>query len=424
MRSKAVLGLAMLFLSLSAYGQNLVAGGDFATSLDAWHHDPNPRGTSSWSPILDANDSPSSGSALLFSTAPEGGVLVELLDQCVPVAADEQYALSHKVRFADDEATTGWAETEIAWFSGPACTNPIGANGMLTEKTAAGVWLSTSETFTAPAGAISAFVIVGVDKIEAGGQLTVNVDDVVFGLADAPLEALAGYIPVAGSTAGSAGSFFRTSVQIHNPYSGVISGRFVFHPAGVPASASDPTMGYALAPGQTFAWNDVVAAMGLTGLGSFDVWAGGSGPPVIVTRIFNDAGDAGTSGFTEPFVPVDDVGLTGTTGSYTGVLLGPYIVSRYRYNVGLRTVGGPVHVDVRVLDGAGTLVHETSQDYPAEYFVQTTVTDFLNGFALGDNHSLVITFSGGGGLIIYGATVDNTTNDPSAQFLVPIFADA
>jgi hypothetical protein len=423
MRSKVVLGLASLFLSLSAYGQNLVAGGDFATSLEAWHHDPNPRGTSLWSPILDANGSASSGSALLFSTATEGGVLVELLDQCVPVAAGQQYTLSHKVRFADDETTTGWAETVVAWFSGPVCTDGISSNGMLTEKTAAGVWTSTSENFTAPAGAISALVIVGVDKIESGGQLTVNVDDVVFGLTSAPAEELVGYLAVAGSAPGNFGAFFRTSVQINNPFSTPISGHLVFHPAGASASPSDPTMGYALAPGQSFSWHDVVAAMGQSGLGSIDVWAGDGEAPVIVTRIYNDAGEAGTSGFTEPLVKVGDVPVPGSGGSVTGVLLCPYIVDLYRYNVGLRTIDAPVHVTVTVLDSSGATVHTVNHDYPANYFVQATVTDFLDGFVIGNSFSLRITFSGGG-LIIYGATVDNVTNDPSAQFMPYLFAIA
>jgi hypothetical protein len=422
MRSKVVLGLASLFLSLSVYGQNLVAGGDFATSLDAWHHDPNTRGVSFWSPVLDANGSASSGSALLYSTAPEGGVLVELLDQCVPVAAGQQYTLSADVRFADEETTTGWAETLVFWQSGPACNTRISGNAVLTEVAARGTWIHDSETFTAPPGATSAFVVAGVDKLEAGGQLTVNFDNISLEPAPPGAEELVGYLAVAGSAPGSFGSFFRTSVQIHNPFSTPISGHFVFHPVGVPASPSDPAMGYALAAGQSFAWHDAVAAMGLTGLGSIDVWAA-SGSPVIVARIFNDAGDAGTSGFTEPLVPVDDVPIPGFVGSVTGVLLCPNIVDRYRYNVGLRTVGAPVHVNVEVLDSAGATVHTVSHDYPADYFLQQAVEDFLDGFEIGNSYSLRVTFSGGG-LIIYGATVDNVTNDPSAQFMAYLFAIA
>jgi hypothetical protein len=89
MRSRAFLASASLFLSVEAYGQNLVTGGDFATSLEAWHHDPNTRGTSAWS-SQDAAGSPSSGSAQLVSTAGETGVFVVLLEQCVPVAAGQR----------------------------------------------------------------------------------------------------------------------------------------------------------------------------------------------------------------------------------------------------------------------------------------------------------------------------------------------
>ena len=419
-----VAGLAAILVLAASAGpaQNLVAGGTFDTNLEAWHHDPNTRGTSAWSPVLDANGSPSSGSALLFSTAPEGGVLVELLDQCVPVAAGQSYTLSHEVRFADAETTTGWAETVIYWQSGPVCNTRISANAVLTEVASRGTWIHASETFTAPPGATSAFVVAGVDKIEAGGQLTVNFDNISLELASPGLEELVGYLTVVGSAPGNFGSFFRTSVQINNPFATPISGHFVFHPAGIPAAPSDPTMGYALAPGQSFSWNDVVAAMGQTGLGSIDVWAA-SGSPVIVTRIFNDDGDDGTSGFTEPLVKVGDVTVPGSGASVTGVLLGPYLVERYRYNIGLRTTEAPVHVTVTVLDSAGAEVHTVSHDYPAEYFVQTTVADFLDGFEIGNSYSLRITFSGGG-LIIYGATVDNTTNDPSAQFMPYLFAIA
>jgi hypothetical protein len=412
---------AFLLAASAATAQNLVAGGTFEENLEAFHHDPNPDGTSAWS-SLDAAGSPSSGSAFLTSTNGTGGALVTLLTTCVPVAAGQQYTVSSDVRFTEGETTTGWAETVIYWTPGPACQGYISGNGLLTEVASRGTWIHDSEAFTAPAGAISALVGVGIDKIEAGGTLSANVDNVVLGLTAPPTEELVGYITAAGSLAGSLGSFFRTSVQINNPFSTPISGHFVFHPAGTPASAGDPDMGFVLAPGQSFAWHDVVAAMGLSGLGTIDVFAAG-GAPVVVTRIFNDAGDDGTSGFTEPLVEVGDVPLPGAGGSVTGVLLGPYIVDRYRYNVGLRTVDAPVHVSVTVLDTSGATVHTVDHDYPADYFVQNTVTDFLDGFVIGDGYSLRITFSGGG-LIIYGATVDNTTNDPSAQFMPYLFAIA
>jgi hypothetical protein len=401
--------------------QNLVSDGGFATSLDAWHHDPNDNGTSAWSD-QDASGSASSGSALLTSTHATTGVLVSLMDQCVPVAAGQTYALSANVRFSEGETTTGWAETVIYWESGPICNTYISGNALLTDVGSRGTWISDSDTFIAPSGATSAFVHLGIDKLEAGGVLSARFDNIVFAPVGTPTESLVGILPVAGSLPGSFGSFFRTSVTLLNPGFSPISGRLVFHPAGTSGAPSDPDLGYSLAPGQSFALNDVVAAMGRDGLGSIDVYGAGGDAPVVLARIFNDAGAAGTSGFTEPLISPSDV--TGGPGvSVTGVLVCPADLSRYRYNVGLRTLGAPVHVSVSVLDSSGAIVHTASHDYPANYFVQTTVSEFLDGFSIGDAHSLRITFSGGG-LIVYGATVDNTTNDPSAQFMPYLFAIA
>jgi virginiamycin B lyase len=49
-------------------------------------------------------------------------------------------------------------------------------------------------------------------------------------------------LPVVGSTPGLAGSYFRTSLQLHNPAREPALGRIVFHPTGVSGSASDPSL--------------------------------------------------------------------------------------------------------------------------------------------------------------------------------------
>jgi hypothetical protein len=421
MRLSASAFLAVSWLALSSgaavSAQNLVADGGFASSLEAWHHDPNSDGNSAWSPD-DANGSPSSGSALLSSTAATDGILIRLLEQCVPVAAGQSYALSHKAKFADGEATTGWAETVITWFSGPICTNRLGANSILTSKTTTGVWTTTSDTFTAPAGAVSAFVEVGIDKIDAGSTLTASVDDVSFAPVGTPPDSVVGWLPVAGSLQGNLGSFFRTSLKILNPNTAPLSGRIVFHPAGRNESPTDPSMGYSLAPGQSFAWADVVAAMGQSGLGSLDVTMAMLAPPfpklpVVVTRIFNDAGAAGTSGFTEPLFLAETQGIP-LPPPVTGFLLLPDL-DRYRYNVGIRVLGGPVNVTVDVVDSGGNVVHTTTRAYATATVTQTSAEDFA-GVALESGQSLRIHF-GPPDVILYGATVDNVTQDPSAQFL-------
>ncbi len=228
-----------------------------------------------------------------------------------------------------------------------------------------------------------------------------------------PAEVVAGYIPVVGSVPGNFGSFFRTSIQLLNPGGSPSTGRLVFHPAGVSGQPSDPSQAWTLAPGQIVSFPDFVAGLGLSGLGSVDVTVGeGQTVPIVITRIFNDSDTAGTSGFTEPFVPASSVPTEGS-----GFLVGPSDVVRFRFNIGIRTLDGPVSVTATVRGSAGNILHSVNHSYDPNVFVQTSSTDFL-GFSLGNDQSIEIAFTGGG-LIAYGATVDNVSNDPSAQFLPP-----
>ena len=419
MRSSAVLTVLALSLSVAASGQNLVANGSFPTDLGGWQafHD---SGSAAWS-SEDASASANSGSANLSSTAATNGVFVAFLTRCVPVAAGTQYVVSDEARFADGETTTGWAEISIYWVSDPTCAGGyISGNGLLTLKGSSGVWTATSDTFTAPPGAVAAYVQLGIDKIEAGNTLSAWVDDVVFAPAGALVETLAGYLTVAGSVQGAFGSNFKTAVQLLNPGFSAISGHLVFHPAGVSASPSDATIGYSLAPGQTFSWDDIVGTMGQSGLGSMDVFAGVGAAPIVVARIFDDKG--GTSGFTEPLIAPGDV-QGGLGVAVTGFLIGPPDVSRFRYNIGIRTLDAPVSVTATLKDSAGATLTTVTKSYAANFFEQKSSTDFFGGFALTNGDSIEITFSGGG-LIVYGATADNVTNDPSAQFMPYVFAIA
>jgi hypothetical protein len=233
-------------------------------------------------------------------------------------------------------------------------------------------------------------------------------------------ETRAGIIPGAGSLRGGAGSNFKTGVQITNPGSGDLLGRVVVHPAGVSSTDMDASFDFRLKPGATGSVDDVLSAVGLA---TIDLYLpAGSTKPVVVARVFNDAGANGTTGFTESLV--DPATVSGGPGvSVTGVLLGPSDATKYRYNVGVRTLGKPVSVSVAVKDVDGNVVHSKSHDYPANYYTQLSGTDFLGGFAIGPDDTLVITFSGGPA-IFYGATVDNVTNDPSAQFMPYLFAIA
>ena len=224
-------------------------------------------------------------------------------------------------------------------------------------------------------------------------------------------ELVAGYIPVVGSLPGNFGSFFKTSVQLFNSGASTSTGRLIFHPAGTSGQRTDPSLQWTLAPGQIVSYPDVVNALGQSGLGSVDVYVTEGQPvPIVITRIFDDAGTGGTSGFTEPFIRPENVPDEGS-----GFLVGPSDVSNFRFNIGIRTLNSPVDVTASVRNSAGTVLHTVTHTYEENVFVQTSSTAFL-GFTLGNDQSIELAFTGGG-LIAYGASVDNVTNDPSAQFL-------
>src|SRR5205814_9723594 len=67
-------------------------------------------------------------------------------------------------------------------------------------------------------------------------------------------------IPGAGSAAGALGSFFRTSLQLHNPGEGTLRGTIRFHPQATVGSDGDPSMTYTIPTGETLSWSDLLPA--------------------------------------------------------------------------------------------------------------------------------------------------------------------
>jgi hypothetical protein len=237
------------------------------------------------------------------------------------------------------------------------------------------------------------------------------------------VESVARVLPAAASTPGNFGSFFKTSVQMFNPWSNALSGRFVYHPAGVPGSSSDPILTFTIGVGQSVSYPDIVGTMGATGLGSIDiVMSQPNQPPVIVARVFNDAGAAGTSGFTEDAVSPD--GGNGETAlmfaGSTGFLIAPTDTAHFRFNMGVRTFLSGAFITLKVHDATGAVVHTVTKTYQPTYFEQQPSDTFL-GYTLQPNDVIEVNVSGGSA-VIYGATTDNTTNDPSIQYARVVFA--
>lgn len=234
------------------------------------------------------------------------------------------------------------------------------------------------------------------------------------GLGAAPGDVVTGTFPVVGSVAGSLGSNFKTSLQLLNPTgSSILSGRLVFHRAGVSGSLSDPSITFAINPGEVFTYPDVVAAMGLTGLGSLDlVMAPSAQTPVLAMRIYNDAGANGTAGFFEDLVATGSPYIL-TTGTQ-GFLLSPVEPSRTRMNFGVRTLSSAVTMTVRLENSAGGVLSTAPKSYGPNFFEQVDSGTFLNGAVLGPDQKIRIIVTSGA-VIVYGSTTDNVTNDPSVQ---------
>jgi hypothetical protein len=220
-------------------------------------------------------------------------------------------------------------------------------------------------------------------------------------------------LAVAGSVQGSFGSFFKTSVQLYNPKNVSVSGRLVYHPAGASASAGDPSLSFSLAPGKTVSYADLLPAMGVaSGVGSVDLIADQTSPlPVVLVRVFNDAGSAGTTGLAEEAMSPDDALRAGTGG----VLIAPPDVQRFRLNIGIRSLEQGAALTITVRDRDGLVVKTVPKSFGPSFFQQITSAQMLDGYVLAGGETITFDLASGSAFV-YGATTDNTTNDPSVQF--------
>lgn len=263
--------------------------------------------------------------------------------------------------------------------------------------------------YAAYAGDIASDVSLAAAR-RSGGFLSVYATGVA-------TEVLASVLPVAGSTPGAFGSYFRTGMQLANQGTSVMTGRFVFHPAGLAGSSADPSLDFSIEPRTTLSFDDVVESMGQTGLGTLDVvLPSASRYPFTVARVYNDGGESGTSGFTENLVAPtvntcpDQVLYDGATG----FLLTPPDATAYRFNIGVRSLLAGAEITFGVRDANGIATLYATKSYVPTFFEQQSLEALLGG-PVAANQVIEVSVSGGTA-IVYGATVDNTTNDSSIQF--------
>lgn len=253
-------------------------------------------------------------------------------------------------------------------------------------------------------------------------------------------------VPVVGSNQGANGSFFRSSVTLANPTADVLTGRLVFHPAGRVADPTDPSIGYSIPAGGTVLYDDVVTALGGTGLGSLDVIPTDPGretgapaavhAPTIVSRVLGRTGDGAEYGGNVPAVLAEEAiphvdGLVGVplgagTGTRTAHIVVPNDLGDVRLNIGFRTVaidrlGVPVSKSgarqwfQATLTRGGAVVEQMERSLPREYMEQIPAGSlFTSAIMPGDQIAIESV-----GTIVYWSLTDNITNDPTVFVAAP-----
>jgi hypothetical protein len=137
---------------------------------------------------------------------------------------------------------------------------------------------------------------------------------------------------------------------------------------------------------------------------------------VVVARVYDDAGADGTQGFTQEAVSPNDNGPAGRvlSAGTAGHLILPADTDAFRYNIGMRTLSSSATIQFTVRDSSGAFISQKSVSMSANSFLQSEATQFLN-VSLPPGGVIRVGLIGGNA-IVYGATIDNTTNDSSVQF--------
>jgi hypothetical protein len=215
-------------------------------------------------------------------------------------------------------------------------------------------------------------------------------------------------LPAAGAAPGAT-AFFRTALQMLNPTGNTITGNLVFHKQLQSGSSGDPSLAFALSPGQSLSYPDVVASMGTSGIGSFDIFTNGGAAPIATARVFSDGGAAGTSGFSEEALSPNDA----LDFFSRGILLIPPDLTNFRMNIGVRTLDSGATLDVFTYDSTGTLkATRNLPAYGANVFDQMPVAAFTGASPVPPGGYIVVTFNVfGGRAFVYSSVIDNRTSD-------------
>ena len=214
----------------------------------------------------------------------------------------------------------------------------------------------------------------------------------------------------AGAAPGSGGAQFRTDVFLGNLRQNRAAGRLVYHPAGTSGVPTDPAVPFSVESARSLTLPNFVGAfLGITGVGSIDVYTAiGFEVPTVSVRIYDDAGAAGTKGFTLEALPPE----AALQPFENAILFAPSDTTRFRMNIGVRTLEA-TEVQFLHLDAGGNQRAFVTRNYPANYFIQGAAADFT-GVAPQSGDQIVV-YTQQKPVFAYGSIIDNAANDPSVQ---------
>ena len=191
----AVLALGAVAAPGPARAGELVTNGSFDHDLSSWKYANVPGYGVAWS-SEDAEGSPSSGSAALSNSNSPAGYSAVLVSQCVPVEEGTTYRAAAKLLLPDGQDRTGRIAALLLWWGSEDCTNSSISSDFIGLDDTPGDWVEYQIEAMAPPGAKGVEVRAGVDKVEAAGALSGNLDDVsVMPTGEAPPPDECGTVP-------------------------------------------------------------------------------------------------------------------------------------------------------------------------------------------------------------------------------------
>jgi hypothetical protein len=174
-----VLLLMTFTISAPLAAQNMVTNNSFPSNVTSWVLTDPSTSTAQWS-ALDA-DGAASGSVEVTNLHPDPS-MGRGITQCISsVTPGNDYDWGGQILIPTGQSTSPRAMIGLRWYFGADCTGGFDSQQPRLSTTSTGAWASLDSTVTAPSGAISVLFLAFPSKLEAGGSLVSNFDNLYFG---------------------------------------------------------------------------------------------------------------------------------------------------------------------------------------------------------------------------------------------------